>query len=276
MAETKPLHFAVVGDVHDHFDLLIRRLDAWTKRTGRQLDFVLQVGDLQANRHSDDLETMATPQKYRRLGDFHKLFASSQVLPWPLYFIGGNHEPYGWLDQHPGGATLMPNLHYIGRAGTVRLAGLQVVGMSGIYSELRFNLPRPPVGDILKHSRKHYTFHTEDDVSKAVDFGRADILLLHEWPQGVLAGEQPANWLHLKHGAVHGGEIDKFGNAFGRYLLDTLRPAIVFCGHMHMPFEAEITNADGLTTKVVCLSDITDEDGSIRFFSVSNRCFTPM
>ena len=173
-----PIYFAAAGDVHDHFNRMEALLAAWSQRRNLPLSFVLQVGDLQAVRDELDLQSVATPQKYRFLVDFHLRRQAGHAFPWPIYFIGGNHEPFAWLDQYPDGAELMPGLHYLGRAGQVTLAGLRIAGLTGIHSFLREGVPRPPVDQILNRSRKHYTFHNYLDVEKAMDFERADILLL--------------------------------------------------------------------------------------------------
>lgn len=277
MIANQTLRFAAVGDVHDHFGEMTRQLHAWSATTGHTLDFVLQVGDLQANRHAADLETMAAPLKFRHLGDFHLLWERGEALPWPFYFIGGNHEPYGWLDQHPDGAALMPNLHYLGRAGRVSIGGLQIAGMSGIYSAARHSESRPPVKDILNQSRKLYTSYNDADVVRAADFGHTDILMLHDWPQGVLAGQPASDWSRLKHSGALGNSrsatdsLADFGSFYGRFLIDTLRPALVFCGHMHCPHEAAFRHSDGTGTRVICLAEVGNRaGGAIRFFEIRN------
>jgi Icc-related predicted phosphoesterase len=261
-----PIYFVAVGDVHDHFNRMEELLVAWSQRHNLPLSFILQVGDLQAVRDEVDLQSVATPQKYLVLGDFHLRWQAGRVFPWPIYFIGGNHEPFAWLDQYPDGSELMPGLHYLGRAGQVTLAGLRIAGLTGIHSLLREGVPRPPVDQILNRSRKHYTFHNYRDVERVMDFERADILLLHEWPRGVLVDEPESRWKDRLRGKP---VIAEFGSEQGRLLIDALRPSLVLCGHMHMPHECVIRQVDGWETRVVCLPAVPDTDDAVRFFRVS-------
>src|SRR5436309_1716544 len=102
----KPL-FAAVGDVHGHMHAMVRLLQGWEQKAGRRLSCVLQVGDFEPIRVKEDLESMAAPAKYRRAGDFPDFFAGRAAFPWPVYFIGGNHEPYGLLDLTPEGGEVI-------------------------------------------------------------------------------------------------------------------------------------------------------------------------
>jgi hypothetical protein len=267
MSRKDTLYFAAIGDVHDRFFKMEAHLSGWERKHGRPLDFVLQVGDLQPCRDLADLDTVAMPQKYRTLHDFQHIWRGGTGLPRPTYFIGGNHEPYGWLDRHPQGAEIAPNLHYLGRAGAVTVAGLKVVGLTGIHSELRADAERPPVEEILHRSRKLYTFYNAADMERAVGFGPVDVLLLHEWPQGVLGGQPAEKWDRWLRGTI---TPEDFGSEEGRLLIDLLKPQYVFCGHMHHPWEAEIKRSSGETTRVICLADVPDSDQYARFFYVKN------
>jgi len=134
--------FAVVGDVHGQFRSMVNLVQGWEAEHGT-VDFVLQVGDLEPHRNEEDLSTMAAPSKHRRLGDFDEVVSGDVPLPWPVYFIGGNHEPYGWLEEHPEGFELCRNLHYLGRAGVTRIGPLRVAAVSGIHRLETFDKERP-------------------------------------------------------------------------------------------------------------------------------------
>src|SRR5690242_2689007 len=109
------VYFAGVGDVHGEHHRMIERLARWEDASGLRLGFVLQVGDFEPHRHAEDLATKTGPAKYRRLGDFPDFASGRAKFPWPVYAIGGNHEPYGWLDEMPHGGALAPNCTYLGR-----------------------------------------------------------------------------------------------------------------------------------------------------------------
>jgi len=139
--------FAVVGDVHGQFCSLISLIRRWERGHALAIDLVLQVGELEAHRDVEDVSTMAAPSKHRALGDFHRVLAGELQLPWPVYFIGGNHEPYGWLEGHPEGFELCHNLHYLGRAGVRSIGHLRVAAISGIHRLESYGLARPELSD---------------------------------------------------------------------------------------------------------------------------------
>ena len=172
--------FAVVGDVHGDHWAMIRQLCGWGKARKKSLDFVLQVGDFEPHRDETDLVTMAAPAKYRDLGDFPAFARGDAQFPWPVYFIGGNHEPYGFLEILPDGGEVAPRCHYIGRAGLVEIGALRVAGLSGIFQPHLFNEKRPDVAQFGSKSNKDWIGWNEGDIEELLTLGRADIFLLHE------------------------------------------------------------------------------------------------
>lgn len=227
--------FAAVGDIHGGMHAMVALLRAWEAEHHRRLDFVLQVGDFEPHRDEADLETAAIPTKYRHVGDFPDFHSGRVVLPWPVHFIGGNHEPYGHLDQFPDGAELAPNCHYLGRVRRVEIAGVTVVGLTGIYAEA--GLAGRPSYEAMRHSKKKlYTYFSEEDVSRAIGFDRADVLLLHEWPRGAIAPEQ----MESVAGRRRAGAPEAVGSDFARMVVDALEPRLVLAGHMHWAHRSTI------------------------------------
>ncbi len=236
------LRFAVVGDVHGDHWAMIRLLNGWEKSRKKSLDFVLQVGDFEPHRDEADLATMAAPAKYRDLGDF-PIFASAQAqFPWPIYFIGGNHEPYGWLETLPDGGQISPNCHYIGRANVVEIGELKVAGLSGIFQPHLFNATRPDVSQFGNKSNKSWIGWNESDIEKLLNLGRADIFLLHEWPvefgdnQRHFAAVAVREWIELA--------------------LESLRPQLIFFGHLHHRLRSA-ARVSGVRIPVECLAQVS-------------------
>ena len=90
------MRIAVFGDIHGHwrdFSDAVVELDSRAP-----LDLVLQCGDAQPFRNEDDLEYMHCPKKYRELGDFRVFYEGAEQFPLPVLFIGGNHEPWNFLN----------------------------------------------------------------------------------------------------------------------------------------------------------------------------------
>ena len=245
-----PLIFAAVGDVHGEHRAMVRLVSGLARARGVELAAVLQVGDFEPHRHEGDLASMAAPQKYRHVGDFPRFHRGEEVYPWPLYFIGGNHEPYAFLDETPHGAALIPGCHYLGRVGAIDVEGLRVVGVSGIHHPERSGGARPPGSMFRTVSNKEFTYFTEDELHRAVGLGPADVLMLHEWPAGLVTLEE----LSATTGRRFFGE--DVGNPPAQALVELLRPKLLLLGHMHVPLRRTYRWPDGGETLVIALSHV--------------------
>lgn len=252
-------YFAAVGDVHGQFHKMVNILQNWEKSFNKELSFVLQVGDFEPHRTLDDLRTMSSPQKYRKLGDFKDFYSGKSSFPWQIWFIGGNHEPYGFLDQFPNGATITENCNYIGRVGLAKVCNKRILGMSGIFRQQTIQ-SRPSISRLNLFSNKDYIGFTEQEIFKALEFDPIDILLLHEWPSGIASGYSLAEF-----NEVNNSEI---GNEYFRYLIELLKPKTVFCGHMHVRYETQINFDAGSYSDVYCLANISKGTESFAVFEI--------
>lgn len=262
-------YFAAVGDVHGHFGSMVRLLQAAERKRGILLEFVLQVGDLEPVRDEAGLATVAAPSKYRHMGDFPAVASGRLALPWPVYFIGGNHEPHGFLEQMMDGGEVAPNCHYLGRVFSGPLHGLSVAGLSGIFSERWHDQPRPVFGQVSNVSLKRWTYFCQADVDRLLRqcSGHAvDVLLLHDWPRGVVT---PANLGRLRRRNPR-IQINTVGNEAGAILVEALRPKLVLCGHMHLPLVATLSCQSGQQVPVRCLASTAEELESIAIFEVDD------
>lgn len=253
--------FAVVGDVHGHMramiDLVQRRSDALKVVP----DFVLQVGDFEPHRDEADLETMAAPAKYRLLGEYHLFNEGACQFPWPIYFIGGNHEPYGYLDQIPDGGEITRNCFYLGRSGVLEIEGCCIAGLSGV-SDQGEPRNRPPVSEIHRTSKKKYQYFSNQDVNRLLNLDGVDVLLLHEWPAGIYSGSRG-------EGAKRRTSRGPVGNEAGRTLIELLEPRVVFCGHMHWSYRSVVPVSDGREVPVHCLANVESGSEACSFYSVN-------
>ena len=213
---------AVVGDVHGRWEELVAQLEIACSflGAGERLDAVLQIGDAEATVDEGQLaEVHAKPDRHR-LGDFHRVVAGEIVLPAPLYFIGGNHEPWRSLDRNGGivrgGAPIAENVHFLGRSGVVDVAGMTVAFFSGIRRPSGPVLQTAAERDALSSVREH-GFYVQDEVDELMRVESADILLTHDWPSG--------------SGFVHKTEL--VGDEAVARVLQRLRPLASFHGHLH-------------------------------------------
>ncbi|MBD2300626.1 metallophosphoesterase [Nostoc sp. FACHB-190] len=261
---TNDFYFAAVGDVHGQMQNMVKLLSKWESRLGIKLAFVLQVGDFEPHRHEADLSTMSAPTKYKKLGDFPDYYSEKKFFPWPIYFIGGNHEPYGFLEQFPKGQKIINNCYYLGRVSSNIIKGLNVVGLSGIYQKDKFHSLRPHFLEIYTKSNKEYIYFNEDDIAQAIDYKNADILLLHDCPSEIVNPSIIAEIIgfSIKYG-------DEIGNEFARMLVDLLLPKVVLCGHIHYKHYTHIVTSDNRKIEIYCLADINKGDAAIELFRVT-------
>lgn len=47
-------------------------------------------------------------------------------LPWPVYFVDGNHEHFQLIPNTPGVHSFFPNLHYVARGTVLELQGKRI------------------------------------------------------------------------------------------------------------------------------------------------------
>ncbi|MBA3708595.1 MAG: metallophosphoesterase family protein [Planctomycetes bacterium] len=257
---TGPLHFAAVGDVHGRQREMVRLVSRGAAARGVDLDFVVQVGDFEGNRDESDRAGRA-PEAL--LGDFPAFIAGSERFPWPLSVIGGNHEPYRHLDTLAPGTALAQRCIWLGWSGVGDVHGLRIAWQSGIHSAKAFPARRPTAAATA--SWKQSTYFTAEDIARARTFGPIEVLLLHDWPSGLVArGEDPfaARGLAVKPWFV--------GNKHARELIDTLAPRLVLCGHLHVPYRRELPRAAGGTTLVRCLASVAEGDDACAYFRVKD------
>nr|BFE77812.1 hypothetical protein GCM10020093_004130 [Planobispora longispora] len=150
----------------------------------------------------------------------------------PLYFIGGNHEPWPALDD-AGPGRWGGVARFLGRSGVGEVAGLRVAFLSGIYAARVTDAPAPA-------GRRPRTAPTTRGrrwsgwASPRSGRGRrhpAD-------PRLALGHRRPRLGAHV-------------GRPELRALCERVRPRWHFCGHMHRPHRASIGPAE-----VVCLAHI--------------------
>lgn len=247
------MKIAIFGDIHGHwcdFRDAVVELDSQAS-----LDLVLQCGDAQPFRNEDDLEYMHCPKKYRELGNFWIFYEGAEKFPVPVLFIGGNHEPWNFLDENREGGVLAPNIEFIGRVGMHEIMGTRIAGISGVHSPKHFTAPHPEWPYPLA-MRKQASYFNSDDIDKVLEFGKADILLLHEWPS-LMNGARNKKW------PSHWGSV---GSEPLTELVELLSPRYVFCGHMHAPARYQSGR-----TQIVCLSDFhRDPENAYVILDTSN------
>jgi lariat debranching enzyme len=246
---------AIFGDVHGHQDAMVLAAWRWMEEHQANIDLILCVGDFQAIRDETDMRAMACPAKYQQVGDYPAYHMGQRSFPAEVVFIGGNHEAYNWLETMPAGGQLGPKCYYVGRWGVIERLGLRIAGLTGNYSPRAYESGRRPVDyanlAVLANERakKQSTYFTQAEVQALGAIGHVDILLLHDWPEGLPELAEP--------GTTDGTPRRGVGNPHARWLLEQLKPRWVFCGHMHHYFRGEIRWSATAVTRFVCLERVT-------------------
>ena len=263
---SEDLYFAAVGDVHGHIYTMLGLLQSWEQKHQQSLSFVLQVGDFEAHRDLDDLMTMDAPTKYKSLGDFKDFYTGKAEFPYPLWFIGGNHESYGFLARFPNGTEIAHNFNYVGRVNAIELAGLKIVGVSGIYRPKLFELDRrPSVSEIEYSSNKDYIGFNQTEISRAMDYEYADILLMHDWATGIISPTA----LTLFQQRYSNARYQEIGNEYARLLIEALQPKLVLFGHLHFSYRCCLPISSEVNSNICCLANVGQGKDSIAVFRIT-------
>ncbi|HXU07523.1 MAG TPA: metallophosphoesterase, partial [Blastocatellia bacterium] len=111
-------------------------------------------------------------------------------------------------------------------------------------------------------SNKDYTYFNQEDIERALDFGRPDILLVHDWPARVIAIEDAGEFEQQRRSMRY----TSVGNEYARVLMDLLSPKLVLCGHMHKKYRNQVTTKSGAAVEICCLANVERGEDSVAFF----------
>ena len=241
------MKIAVQGCGHGDLNKIYAKLAELEARDGIKADLLIVCGDFQAIRNRSDLQTMACPPKYRRMGDFYEYYTGQSNAPVLTLFIGGNHEASSHLAELYHGGWVAPNIYFLGYAGVVKFGGLRIGAISGIYNARHYRsgyYECPPYTETTIRS----IYHTREfDVCRLEMLQEPiDIFVSHEWPHEIYRFGDMESLLKCK--PYFREDIER-GMGIGavplRRLLEKLRPKKWFAAHMHVEFEACVKDASG-------------------------------
>ncbi|MFZ5471185.1 MAG: metallophosphoesterase [Myxococcota bacterium] len=244
-----------IGDIHGRF----ARVEEWLRALPR-VDLAFAVGDVEAFLTADDHRRKAV--KRQMPAEYAEYAQGRRALPLPIHFIGGNNEDFETLHRMQGGGELPGGLRYLGRVGVTELGGLRVAFLSGIYAPKHFQTPllAPTTAD----TRKRAGYFRESELTALENVGQVDLMLLHEWPRGLLMRKKSRRPLRAYR-------FPWIGNPIAKALVEKVRPKWLWCGHSHVPYATTLRHADGGETHVACLDQATRPDASLFWLEWDGR-----
>jgi lariat debranching enzyme len=168
------------------------------------------------------------------------------VAPVLTLFVGGNHEASQPLQELYYGGWVAPKIYYLGAAGVVNVAGVRIGGISGIYKDHDYNLgrfERPPFDNKALRSIYHTRSSDVFRMKCLSPSTRIDIMLSHDWPEGVERYGNTDDLLRRKPFFRNEVEQRCLGSPPNRELLETLQPKWWFAAHLHVKFSAIVDHS---------------------------------
>lgn len=205
-------------------------------------------------RNASDLTVMSCPVKYREIGDFHYYYSGEKKAPYLTIFIGGNHEASSHLWELFYGGWAAPNIFYMGAANVVRLGGVRIAGMSGIWKGYNFNKPHHERLPYNQDDIRSFYHVREYDVRKLLQIRtQVDIGISHDWPNAIEKDGNERELYRQKPDFEQESRNGTLGSKAAVWVLDRLRPPYWFAAHMHCRFAAVKTFDDRPSTEVTSM-----------------------
>jgi len=182
---------------------------------------------------------MSCPVKYHVIGDFHAYYSGATKAPYLTIFVGGNHEASSHMWELYYGGWAAPNIYYMGAANVVRVGGIRIAGMSGIWKGYNYNKPHYERLPYSQDDIKSIYHVRELDIRKLLQLKtQVDIGISHDWPKAVEKHGNARALFNMKPNFEQESKDGTLGNTAAAYVMDRLRPPYWFSAHMHCKFAA--------------------------------------
>jgi Icc-related predicted phosphoesterase len=216
------------GDCHGKLTSLYQGVENLEQEIGRQVDLVLQVGDLGV--WPDPSRLDVATQNHGGAGEFSQWLRKANPAPRKTVFIAGNHEDFDFLGDRRTG-KISPNLTYLksGDVLTVDINGtsLRIGGVGGCFGPSDFDKVT-----LRDRRRRHYTKRQIETLIQNAD-GDLDVLLLHDAPAGrIVAMNDPSDKPYRRNSPALGLAE----------LIECTQPRICLTGHWHFRTERTVAN----------------------------------
>jgi len=177
------------------------------------------------------------------------------VAPFLTIFIGGNHEASNYLQSLPFGGWVALNIYYLGYAGVIKVNGIRIGGISGIYRRNHYekgHFETPPYDGSTM--RSVYAIRSLEVYRLRQITPDIDIMLSHDWPRRIWEYGNKEQLLQSNPSFRNDVEKGRLGSGPSMNLLMNLKPRYWFAAHMHCRFDAEVHN-EGHCTKFTALDE---------------------
>ncbi|ORZ38547.1 lariat debranching enzyme, C-terminal domain-domain-containing protein [Catenaria anguillulae PL171] len=159
----------------------------------------------------------------------------------------GNHESSAFMWELYHGGWLAENIYFLGWANVVKVGGVTIGGVSGIWGSKK-DYPRghyevAPYRPSDLRSIYYYRRHETEQLSLYPN--PIDLFLSHDWPRNITHYGDKAKLFKIRPDFQKSINEDHFGARSLEHLLHHLRPTHWFAGHMHVEFAAAVVHPPG-------------------------------
>lgn len=243
------MRIAVQGCCHGELNQVFAKVAQIHERN--PIDLLLILGDFQSIRDKNDFQSISIPKKYQKIGDFKEYYDNDELKPPVLtLFIGGNHEAMRHLMLLPHGGYVSRDIYYMGYSNVLWYRGIRIGSLSGIWKQWDFNKERMSWKSIEESQawfskvRELYHVRNSDMLPLFMMDGqeRLDIMLSHDWPDGVVYHGDTRGLLRRKPFFERDVQMRRLGNPKSWQLLRQLKPKWWLSAHLHVRYEATINH----------------------------------
>jgi len=245
---------AVEGCAHGELDKIYETVGQLERQRNVKVDLLICCGDFQSVRNEADLQCMAVPPKFRQMCSFYKYYSGEAVAPILTIFIGGNHEASNYLQELAYGGWVAPNIYYLGYAGVVKIGGIRIAGISGIYKGYNYFKGHHEIAPYDNSTMKS-VYHVRNlEVYRLKQLKEnIDVFMSHDWPRGVYDYGDTAELLHFKPFFRDEIANKTLGSQACEMLLQEIKPKYWFSAHLHVRFAATLRHNENQATEFLAL-----------------------
>jgi len=245
---------AVEGCAHGELDQIYDSVGKLERQRNVKVDLLICCGDFQSVRNESDLQCMACPPKFRHMCSFYKYYSGEAIAPILTVFIGGNHEASNYLQELAYGGWVAPNIYYLGYAGVVKVGGIRIAGISGIYKGHDYFKGHHEIAP-YNNSTMRSVYHVRNlEVFRLKQLKEnIDVFISHDWPRGVYNYGDTTELLRWKPFFRDEIANNSLGSQASEMLLQEVKPKYWFSAHLHCRFAVTLRHNENAATEFLAL-----------------------